>query len=507
VARSLPKSAARVAALWWIVSSVWWAMSDNRIGQAASRLLSRTIHVTALDAGPYALKVLARWSAPVFAMTACAVALGAGIAWAWYALRQKHRLARVAPGEGWRDITLGSGRLPMPVWQFPPGTIEYEATGDLGRRLRAMTEAQRALFAEVLSVLASHREAYVGEGHMGDLLTHTLNVLRRLPPGYDDPLLPIAAAAHDLGKIMVWRKESGRWRRMGWHDDASGMMLAALPSAWRIPREELECLVLALRYAHKRNLMPLPPDAARRDRLQRLAVAMDEADHRATAVEKEQVRETLDAPAILRRAFLAVLPTLEFQVAGIRKGRKAAGWRKDSRVFLSEIRLREAMLAELERTDPQAAAAWSVPRPAGDLAPITADLIAALGDWVVRETDGMRSDPPLWNVKSGNILLRGVLILDLPSEHLALLPGQNAPYELAVSEPLFPPPGTEKPKEEATATPAGKKDPAEPKPPPEKPKKAREEKAEPKAAPATIEGASVALRRRLAAKSENPPRA
>jgi len=439
----LLKSWLRLLTLWWLGTTVFWSMSDPRIAATWHRLTGHTVSIDPLTSGLYSLRILRRWSLPVFGLTLLAVLGGVALMWVAFHVAATLRGKRVranTTGSRWQGVSLSMGSLPKPAWaNMPIAGVDIEAAGALAKRLHAMTETQRAVFGEVLGLLAAHPDAFVGDGHHGTLLEHTLHVLERLPASCVDPLLPIAAAAHDAGKILAWKRDdTGQWQRRGWHDDLGGLLLSALPSVERLPETESRILILALRFAHKRQRTPVMPLWTDTERLHKIQDAITDADHTATAVEKQQVLERLPKDTLLMRAFIEALPTMQFQVPGLRKGVQATGWRKGSRLYLSEPRLRESVSETMQKIDANAAAAWTAPRKKGQLAQQTADLIDALSKagWIVSQVEAWTAEPPLWIVQSGTLTLRGILIVDLPAEHQSRLPG-DAPYAMTVIGPLF----------------------------------------------------------------------
>ena len=527
----LLKSWLRLLTLWWLGTAVFWSMSDPRIAATWQRLTGHTVAIGVLNSGLYSLRILRHWSLPVAGLTLLAVVCGAalmGVAFHVAAVLRGKRVQAHDTDSHWQGVSLSMGRLPRPAWAgLPIAGVDIEAEGALSQRLHAMTEAQRAVFGEVLGLLAAHPDAFVGDGHQGTLLEHTLHVLERLPASCNDPLLPIAAAAHDAGKILAWtRDDTGQWQRRGWHDDLGGLLLSALPSVERLPETESRILILALRFAHKRQRTPVMPLWTDTERLHKIQDAITDADHTATAVEKQQVLETLDKDTLLMRAFIEALPTMQFQLPGLRKGVQATGWRKGGRLYLSEPRLRESVSEAMQKIDANAAAAWTAPRKKGQLAQQTADLIDALSKagWIVSQVDAWTAEPPLWIVQSGTLTLRGILIVDLPAEHQSRLPG-DAPYEMTVSGPLFRPPTaprtkapesddptparqgpTVTPFRKATPKPLDKPSPkpsAKPEPKPSPPLAKTAPKPAPAAAPDSSRGASEALRARLKRKGQS----
>ncbi|BBI65725.1 hypothetical protein HSBAA_PA_3280 (plasmid) [Vreelandella sulfidaeris] len=67
----------------------------------------------------------------------------------------------------------------------------------------------------------------------------------------------LAAAAHDIGKTVSHAKQDGQWVRLSYHDKQSGRLLAKFPAWWELPEDERAILLLAVKYEHSPNLMPV----------------------------------------------------------------------------------------------------------------------------------------------------------------------------------------------------------------------------------------------------------
>lgn len=437
----LPSAWGRVTAFWWLLALLLWSLRNDAIEESAHAIHLPLHHpVTALNAAPVALRVLSHWTLPSLLSIGAAFAAGIGIAWMAAVLLRRKAMRRSKPAGGWRGIRVSLGELPKPDWAPPPALPLLTLTVD---SLPETAPVYRRLLVEALSYLAAHPDAYVGPGHSGSLLDHTLNVINMLyqtgadgTHALEDPLLPALAAAHDAGKVLAWRKTaSGEWRKRGEHDDWGGLIVSQLPSFLDLPSPEQRILALALRYGHKPRRIPhLPPEDARR--LTLLQSALSGADRAATAAEKRHVLTSLDKPAVLEAAFMDALAVVPFQSPGAKHGLAAVGWRRDARVFLLEEGLRKAVLRELA---PDVAAAYGgTYRAPGRVAPITRDLLAmfAAKGWLLAEHDGMAAEPALWNMRSGTIDFAGVIVLDLPEDLLAKLPA-NAPFKITLGRPLF----------------------------------------------------------------------
>ncbi|QHS08995.1 hypothetical protein [Sinimarinibacterium sp. NLF-5-8] len=448
---SLFRAWLRLLIVWWAAATLWWMLSDERIAQSASQLMGSTQTVDATNALPTVFKLLMSWTLPVAAF--CIAALCFGIWAAWLLIKTRQWLARqrikATPSSAWRRISTNMGSLELPRWATVPSVdLEIQPKGHLAARLKGMNVAQTRLFMQILERLAAAPDAFVGDGHVGTLLDHTWHVISQLPADCQDPLLLIAAAGHDAGKLLSHTRtvikttdaqghvtETVKYvaNRGYKHDDLGGLIVSACPAFEQLAENEQRILLLLLRFAHKRSKTPILPERADQIRLSNLQTALKSADGMATAAEKAVVLEKIDKDDLLKRAFIQALPGLPFQIAGTKKGVKAIGWRKDSRVYFSEWGLREALTPAIASLDPDAAAAWNQGRSAGKLAQQTVDLINMLKaeGWLIDTINGIQAVPPLWNIRSGNLDINGVLLVELPGELLAKLPS-NAPYQITI---------------------------------------------------------------------------
>lgn len=63
------------------------------------------------------------------------------------------------------------------------------------------------MLTEILYILWLKRnESYAGVGHDRNLYEHTLSVVKKSWVKGCDPLIPLAAAAHDIGKLITFKK-------------------------------------------------------------------------------------------------------------------------------------------------------------------------------------------------------------------------------------------------------------------------------------------------------------
>lgn len=146
-----------------------------------------------------------------------------------------------------------------------------------------------------------------------------------------------------------------------------------------------------------------------------------------------------DLPAIALKVLMDNMYRLPFQAPGIPKGTRAAGFKRGRRVYLLDAQVRARLLVGLS---PELAAVFvEEDRPKGQLFTFTKHLCKALQDkgWLVTKIDDMvvSKKSPLWRVRSGTSEFTGVIALDWPEEHAAMLPASDTTYELAVIGPQF----------------------------------------------------------------------
>lgn len=442
----LGKAWLTVLGLWWLGTFFAWGLSNKNVGAAEralhtlwSALPAPPATVTALNAWRVLVEVMGAWTLPMFGLGAIAVVIGAGgvggvLYWRHFSAHGRH-----SAGDAFGALTVNIGGLPKPTWTPRGENAEpVRLRGEYAARIQALPAMHEALLYALVRYLSQHPEAYVGPGHQGTLLDHSLNVLvRALDDSTDqDPLLLIGALAHDAGKTLAWKKtETGEWKRVGEHDTLSARLVSAFPEFRELPVVEQRTLLLALAYGHKSSRAPRA-DGVDPNRLQFLMDGIHAADRTATREEKKATLQKVDMQAVMLKGFQAALARLEFQRPGIKKGVRASGWRHGSRVFLLEPGFREALIGVLP--EDVVAALGGDYRPKGGMAHITTSLLAALrtAGWLVEEHDGMKAVPALWRMKSGEKEFAGVIAVDLPAEMLTVLP-KNTPFPVALTAPLF----------------------------------------------------------------------
>lgn len=462
----LLKSFITVVLFWWTVAFLFFSVSDpetnlqvlHRLQHLAPFLhLKLPAHASALDALRLQLVALKYWTVPVLGLTALLGGLGVGLAALYTQFRIRERRLREKPSnQHWRDLGITLGELPLPAILPSENAVldgtpteeggeepSSEESPALLRRLALLPAVHRELIDQIIGVLAAHPDAYVGPGHKTTLLEHSLNVLETSlsrEESETEPLLPVAAIAHDMGKITSFqRQKDGSWKRVGWHDKESARILATLEAWWRLPDLERKSLSLALRYDHSSGDIPFIGGGVR-ERALALQNLLETSDRAATAEEKKVVLEDLPLPDIVFEAFLKALPTFPLHVAGFApaKNVKAAGWKKGGVLYLLEHQCRDRVLQTM---DPDInAALGGLYRAQHTVAPFTQALLHALEAraLLIREHGGqtVKVDEAMWTIQSGTKEFKSVMMIRITDEMKLKLPDTDTTYDITVTGSL-----------------------------------------------------------------------
>lgn len=460
-----------VTTLWFLILFIVWGCSIPDI-QAAVDSMSwvkekpEAIHL--LNDFRAIGIVISYWTIPV--LGACSLGLFCGLTMSWITHKavQLRQDSVNKMSDSWRSIHISKGYLPKPNWASVPAKhVNLSYQGDLNRQMRLLKPPYSILFNDILGYIAQHPDAFVGEGHTEDLLEHSLNVLRTAmnpqPLKEYDPLLPIAAIAHDIGKTISWtRNKNGAWTRApgkkGNHDTQGGLLVAGMPSFSDISHDEQKVLLACLKYAHKKSKTPiLEPSLA--PRLRELQMALTSADQYATRSEKSARIESIEQDGsdeqIFIEAFYASLSSLTFQTPTTQRGARASGWRQGNKVYLLEHGMRDAVAQNLPLDI--AAAYGKSKRTRGSFSGITLKLFQVLEEngILVKETSRAVLDEhgkvvsekivkcasnqlPLWTVRCGKLDFNGVFIVDIPKTQLYRLP-DDAPFDVIVTGQMLAP--------------------------------------------------------------------
>ena len=287
---SLLRSGAIVVAFWWLL-------------------------LTSLSLGDLSNFTSANLSASVSKLAVVLLAIVLGVAYpvAYLIRRRKYRLEKLS-GTASRGLAITIGPTPkglLPPKRLPGSEFVPDEGHPLGEWLAHVRQARpdiHAVFEAVTEVYAAHMElpaAPVKYGHGGrSLFEHTCVVVDMmmekaqaftfdgsysksgkkttalLDPQFlfdrADPMIPLIAYAHDIGKIDAYKMDKkGRVSEvLPDHDRPGRLLLARLPEVWDLPKEDREVLFNAVGYYHHPQALPRHVD----DRSRALMELLLEAD-------------------------------------------------------------------------------------------------------------------------------------------------------------------------------------------------------------------------------------
>jgi len=388
-------------------------------------------------------KTFIEWSLPVFAFVVFFFLVGAGSYHLRIYLKKKKNKNRLV-GTSYHGVNSSLGALPKPEWLAEKEISKINLT--LGNKVsniyRQLPKEHQTIFTELVAYLHSHTNAYVGEGHASTLLEHSINVLLELVEVDDDiikdPLTMLIALSHDIGKVISHTKSSddSSWIRNGNHDEFSGLIISTMPSFMKLSLEDRQILTLVLKYSHKKNKTPFMRTEKSQKRLEELQKVLSLSDQKATKKEKETILKKLDVNSVFEDIFSDTLVSSRFMSKDTRAGVKVDAFRHSkNQVFLVENRIREKFLSRM--TPEQQAVFNKGKRSKGNVSVVTQKLVAWLekkGYLVSKHNEHVVKNG-LWNVMSGTVLLKGMILIELPEDMLRLIPEGEPRYPLEIEGP------------------------------------------------------------------------
>ena len=378
------------------------------------------------------ITLLSYWTLPLL----CAVVAQVGLSYFLARQRVDGKLAEqvrsLAPRGEFYSVSVPGfsvGELPLPVVPYkttlspikfvtergdvigPSGGNSYislPVIGDAAVALQYCNNTELSLCSEIVALLSSYEGHYAGAGHGVDLLDHTFNVVdeavKRCTPEFRLPL--IAAFAHDIGKLITFKKDDkGEWERKGYHSREGARILASLPSFPKLPLVEQRALILVLKYEHTSAAIPIVAgDVQAKALASRVLMDLTQADKQATAAEKDRNLEKLQPEDLLWQDFVDNIRNVPVLQMGKTKVKNQINHpRNHPYIYLYEVPWREGAISRLP--EEVAAALDLIRRDQGRLAKYTRIFTDRLRrEGVLLETHGgmtVPPDNPLWNIRSG----------------------------------------------------------------------------------------------------------
>ena len=434
---SLFVSFVRVVLAWYVIGLLILFLGDPSWAQSSYLALARYPLVPQFLAGGLStaakvqITLLGYWTLPLLVLVVLQLIFSrAWMSWHIHAMKQDEKMRLTASGSfsGVSVASYSIGTLPLPTVPFahsdpivfvneelslrkPAGqkrAIEIQVSPDVAQLLKGCPDAEVQVCAELVQLMGEHPGHYAGAGHGVDLLEHTFNVAEEaLTRCTSDFRLPfIAAFAHDIGKLLTFRKdEAGGWTRVGLHSREGARILSALPSFPSLPLIDQRALILALKHGHNSHNIPvLGGDEAATVLAQRILYSLSAADKSATAAEKDRNLEKLQPQDLLWQDFTQNLRNAPVVQRGKKGGSNQLNIPLGSPyVYIYEAPWRESAVTRLPE---EIAAVLDLHRrDNGKIAKYTKILLERLEQegLLVKEHEGMKTpeDNPLWNISSG----------------------------------------------------------------------------------------------------------
>lgn len=193
---------------------------------------------------------------------------------------------------------------------------------------------QKRLYLAIYGMLKAHPDvpASIG-GHHADtpLFEHSLSVATKVQAyfverGKREPLAVIAGLAHDLDKLLAYKKSGDKWAKNGnatHHNKYAAYIVSTQPEFRELPEEDRNTLVLALRYYHDPENLPIGAS----NRTEALIHALRMCDGYAIKEEKAAGVESLtdDQLEAIEKALLDTISELNIN-SYLNNNGHAGGW-------------------------------------------------------------------------------------------------------------------------------------------------------------------------------------
>jgi hypothetical protein len=449
VKNKLLKSFTFIFVFWWLAVYLFWYATLEPIHSVLRNIfIDNEFESIAVLFEPVTIS-LAYWSIPVLILlvsVAILTFLSINLFVYFSILLKEKRLERNKDKQ-WNGMKISLGELPSPSWKpdipkYKPELIQEYIDESIQKHTKPNStvhvfgERYSRLLSDILFFIWSNNDAFVGDGHGVSLWEHTLDVLERSWPHVSDPLIPIAAAAHDAGKILAWERhpKSGEWKRVGYHDDYGMLLVSSLDSFFELELDEQLVLKMVIGYGHKENKRPILETSIDK-RVESIFKIINKSDRQQTAKEKQKLLEKESTTEVLTKAFLDAVMDAPFNTKDSAVGEASVCFRKGSDIYLLEPGFRDIFLQFLP---PDVAAAFGKGfKRIGNMSPPTVALINHLKNigWLVESGNGMQSECGLWSVEIGKKVFNGVLAIRLPEKFCSELPDDTI-YDIRFSCPL-----------------------------------------------------------------------
>lgn len=271
----------------------------------------------------------------------------------------------------------------------------------------------------LLQILYEHKD-YPADpaGHHSNvgMYDHSIRVMQRMKEASDHPLTKVVGLAHDIGKLLAYKRTPEGWNITSKrHDRMSGEIVRHLPEFQRLKEDDRRTLSRVLSYAHSKRL-PRTLSGEARALIQALKVAdglttSDDRQTSETALKNANVMETV------RRVIDGLLPDININNYAGRE--HSEGWTIEGvdYVAILESKLRENIAGQLPHSIAQSLQAYvSVDKTSHH--PMTRAIVSTFEDMeLITKTIGsgdskIEAYEGLFDLKVGKKNWKDVVLLD-----------------------------------------------------------------------------------------------
>lgn len=299
----------------------------------------------------------------------------------------------------------------------------------------------KKLYLSIYAMLKAHSDvpASVG-GHHADapLFEHSQSVSKKVVSffaerGKREPLAAIAGLAHDLDKLLAYKKKEDSWVKnvdATHHNKYAAYIVSTQPVFHELPEEDRNTLVLALRYYHDPDNLPIGASS----RIEALILALRMCDGYAIQEEKAAGIDSLTEEHIeaIDKALLDTISELNINCY-LSKNDHAGGWTTPALEYvitpMSTVleQMGKHLSVDLNRKLQLDHETRNFKHPAAELVRDRLDRFALL----MKSYKSFTSDSGLYDCRIGSSRFRAVLMLQ-KSVLDNLLPGLSAKWDTSI---------------------------------------------------------------------------
>lgn len=312
--------------------------------------------------------------------------------------------------------------------------------------IKATNKSHQPLLNELLSYAKSHKSYFIGHAHgSAGLYKHTVSVVNKaksLDGAHD--LLELAAAAHDLGKVVTFDGEVPNGK---YHDVEGGKILRRMSKLETLPYTDQVILLLSITYQHHKEQAPKSLPSLTEEQylsFQELLKQLTIIDGSTTSDEKKIAVESqpLDLDKALYDSLKNLIITAPFYSSSSNRKTSNVGYRWGKNLFLFEFMVREYLCRELpepitKQLDLDVSTAKRVSEGMKRFFKLldTRGMLVTQAETANGDVYEVPSDAPFWDIKSGDYDFKAMIVIRIVDELEAHLPQESA-YPVQITSPF-----------------------------------------------------------------------